>query len=31
MDAKMAAGYFTPGDAPDEAALKKTKGRDLHE
>ena len=31
MDAKMAAGYFTPGLAPDEAALKQTRGRDLGE
>ena len=29
MDAKMAAGYFTPGEVPDEAALKRTQGRGL--
>ncbi len=29
MDAKMAAGYFTPGAVPDEAALKRTQGRGL--
>jgi GTP cyclohydrolase II len=29
MDAKMAAGYFTPGDVPDATRLKRTKGRDL--
>jgi len=31
MDAKMAAGYFTPGQAPDEEALKQTRGRGLDE
>lgn len=30
IDAKMAAGYFTPGPVPDEAELKKPKGRGLH-
>jgi len=29
MDAKMAAGYFTPGDVPDAIQLKLTKGRGL--
>jgi GTP cyclohydrolase II len=29
MDAKMAAGYFTPGDVPDATQLKRTKGRGL--
>jgi GTP cyclohydrolase II len=29
MDAKKAAGYFTPGVVPDAAALKTTKGRTL--
>ncbi|HEY2255346.1 MAG TPA: GTP cyclohydrolase II [Variovorax sp.] len=29
MDAKMAAGYFTPGAVPDAAELKKAKGRQL--
>jgi GTP cyclohydrolase II len=29
MDAKKAAGYFTPGDVPNEQALKQTKGRSL--
>ncbi|MFI5445766.1 GTP cyclohydrolase II [Polaromonas sp. UC242_47] len=29
MDAKMAAGYFTPGLVPDAAELKKAKGRGL--
>jgi flagellar motility protein MotE (MotC chaperone) len=29
MDAKKAAGYFTPEGAPDAAELKKKKGRDL--
>ncbi len=29
MDAKMAAGYFTPGPVPDSDELKKPKGRDL--
>ncbi|HZY18467.1 MAG TPA: GTP cyclohydrolase II [Ramlibacter sp.] len=29
MDAKMAAGYFTPGEVPDSQRLKKTKGRGL--
>lgn len=29
MDAKKAAGYFTPGAVPDADALKKTKGRTL--
>jgi GTP cyclohydrolase II len=27
MDAKMAAGYFTPGDVPDANRLRTTKGR----
>jgi GTP cyclohydrolase II len=27
MDAKMAAGYFTPGVVPDAAELAKAKGR----
>lgn len=31
MDAKMAAGYFTPDGAPSADDLKKTKGRSLHE
>lgn len=30
IDAKMAAGYFTPGPVPDAAELKKPKGRGLH-
>ena len=30
IDAKMAAGYFTPGPVPDSAELKKAKGRGLH-
>jgi GTP cyclohydrolase II len=29
MDAKKAAGYFTPGAVPDAQALKQTKGRSL--
>ncbi len=29
MDAKMAAGYFTPGHVPDADELKKPKGREL--
>jgi hypothetical protein len=29
MDAKMAAGYFTPEGAPDAAELTKQKGRNL--
>jgi GTP cyclohydrolase II len=29
MQAKKAAGYFTPGGAPDEEELKQTKGRSL--
>ncbi|MBA2963080.1 MULTISPECIES: GTP cyclohydrolase II [Ramlibacter] len=29
MDAKMAAGYFTPGAVPDAERLKQTKGRGL--
>jgi GTP cyclohydrolase II len=29
MQAKKAAGYFTPGGAPDEEQLKQTKGRSL--
>jgi GTP cyclohydrolase II len=29
MDAKMAAGYFTPEGAPDKTELAKQKGRDL--
>jgi hypothetical protein len=29
MDAKKAAGYFTPGVVPDAEALKHTKGRAL--
>lgn len=29
MDAKKAAGYFTPGAVPDAEALKQTKGRSL--
>ena len=29
MDAKMAAGYFTPGPVPDAEELKKAKGREL--
>jgi len=29
MDAKMAAGYFTDGTAPDAAQLAQTKGREL--
>jgi GTP cyclohydrolase II len=31
MDAKMAAGYFTPGAVPDAAELKKAKGRGLNQ
>ncbi len=30
IDAKMAAGYFTPGPVPDAEELKKAKGRGLH-
>src|SRR4029078_9815851 len=29
MDAKVAAGYFTPGEVPGEEQLKNTKGRSL--
>jgi hypothetical protein len=29
MEAKVAAGYFTDGVVPDEAALASTKGRGL--
>ena len=29
MDAKMAAGYFTPGVVPDALQLKSTRGRAL--
>jgi len=29
MDAKMAAGYFTPGPVPGAEELKKAKGRGL--
>ena len=29
MDAKIAAGYFTPGPVPDADELKKTRGRGL--
>jgi GTP cyclohydrolase II len=29
MDAKMAAGYYTPGEKPDDDRLKSTKGRSL--
>ena len=29
MDAKIAAGYFTPGSVPDAEELKKAKGREL--
>jgi GTP cyclohydrolase II len=31
MDAKKAAGYFTPGPVPDADELKKAKGRELKE
>jgi GTP cyclohydrolase II len=31
MDAKMAAGYFTPGAVPNAAELLKPKGRGLDE
>jgi len=31
MDAKMAAGYFTPGEVPSENELAKAKGRALNE
>lgn len=31
MDAKKAAGYFSPDGAPDEQELEKAKGRGLHE
>ncbi|BBX70030.1 GTP cyclohydrolase II [Mycolicibacterium psychrotolerans] len=30
MDAKMAAGYYTPGQVPDADDLKRVKGRGLH-
>jgi GTP cyclohydrolase II len=30
IDAKMAAGYFTPGPVPTDEELKKAKGRGLH-
>lgn len=30
MDAKMAAGYYTPGEVPDGDDLKRVKGRGLH-
>lgn len=30
MDAKMAAGYYTPGEVPDAEDLKRAKGRGLH-
>ncbi|KMO75363.1 GTP cyclohydrolase II [Mycolicibacterium chlorophenolicum] len=30
MDAKMAAGYYTPGEVPDADDLKRVKGRGLH-
>lgn len=30
MDAKMAAGYYTPGEIPDADDLKRAKGRGLH-
>jgi hypothetical protein len=29
IDAKMAAGYFTPGPVPDADELRKVKGRGL--
>jgi len=29
MEAKVAAGYFTPGAVPDEEELRRTKGREL--
>ena len=29
IDAKMAAGYFTPGLVPDDEELRKAKGRGL--
>ena len=29
IDAKMAAGYFTPGPVPDADALKQVRGRGL--
>jgi hypothetical protein len=29
IDAKMAAGYFTPGPVPDTEELQKSKGRSL--
>ncbi|MGE0220544.1 MAG: hypothetical protein AB7S95_32935, partial [Mycolicibacterium sp.] len=29
IDAKMAAGYYTPGQVPDADDLKKAKGRGL--
>jgi GTP cyclohydrolase II len=31
MEAKKAAGYFTPGDVPNKKKLKKTKGRKLND
>ena len=31
MDAKMAAGYYTPGEVPDQEELSKAKGRGLNE
>ncbi len=31
MDAKKAAGYFTPGNVPDQSELQKKKGRGLDE
>ncbi len=31
MDAKMAAGYFTPGEVPTADKLKQTRGRSLNE
>jgi hypothetical protein len=31
MDAKKAAGYFTPGKVPDTSELAKPKGRGLDE
>jgi GTP cyclohydrolase II len=30
IDAKMAAGYYTPGQVPGADELKKPKGRGLH-
>lgn len=29
IDAKMAAGYYTPGEVPDAEELKRPKGRGL--